>query len=148
MDAISQTTFSNAFYWVKMYGFRLKFHWSLFLRVQLTIFQHWFQIMAWRRPGDKPLSKAMMVNLPTHICVTRPQWVNNYESVNIYLGKGQKCLPLVTTGPTHAKLVSLTSPCCSGWPCPMNTFKANNGSLDPGVGDERFFRFKRNAWNF
>ena len=52
------------------------------------------------------------------------------------------------TGPTHAKLVSLTSPCCSRWPCPMNTLKANNGPLDPGVGDERFFRFKRNAWNF
>ena len=35
------------------------------------------QIMAWRRPGDKPLSEPMMVRLPTHICVTRPQWVNN-----------------------------------------------------------------------
>ena len=34
------------------------------------------QIMAWRRPGDKPLSEPMMVNLPTHICVARPQWVN------------------------------------------------------------------------
>ena len=34
------------------------------------------QIMAWRRPGDKPLSEPMMVNLSTHICVTRPQWVN------------------------------------------------------------------------
>ena len=34
------------------------------------------QIMAWRRPGDKPLSELMMVNLLTHICVTRPQWVN------------------------------------------------------------------------
>ena len=33
-------------------------------------------IMAWRRPGDKPLSEPMMVNLPTHICVIRPQWVN------------------------------------------------------------------------
>ena len=33
------------------------------------------QIMAWRRPGDKPLSEPMMVSLPTHICVTRPQWV-------------------------------------------------------------------------
>ena len=33
------------------------------------------QIMAWRRPGDKPLSEPMMDNLPTHICVTRPQWV-------------------------------------------------------------------------
>ena len=35
-----------------------------------------FQIMAWRRPGDKPLSEPMMVSSPTHICVTRPQWVN------------------------------------------------------------------------
>ena len=35
------------------------------------------QIMAWRRPGDKPLSEPMMVNLQTNICVTRPQWVNN-----------------------------------------------------------------------
>ena len=26
-----------------MYKFWLKFHWSLFLRVQLTIFQHWFR---------------------------------------------------------------------------------------------------------
>ena len=34
------------------------------------------QIMAWRRPGDKSLSEAMMVRLLTNICVTRPQWVN------------------------------------------------------------------------
>ena len=34
------------------------------------------QIMAWRRPGDKPLSEPMMVSSPTHICVTRPQWLN------------------------------------------------------------------------
>ena len=34
------------------------------------------QIMAWRRPGDKPLSEPMLVFVPTHICVTRPQWVN------------------------------------------------------------------------
>ena len=33
------------------------------------------QIMAWRRSGDKPLSEPMMVRLPTHIYVTRPQWV-------------------------------------------------------------------------
>ena len=34
------------------------------------------QIMAWRRSGDKPLSEPMMISLPTHICVTWPQWVN------------------------------------------------------------------------
>ena len=36
-----------------------------------------FQIMAWRRPGDKPLSEPMMVNSLTHICVIRPQWVKD-----------------------------------------------------------------------
>ena len=39
------------------------------------------QIMAWRRPGNKPLSEPMMVSLLTHICVTRPQWVNSYTNV-------------------------------------------------------------------
>ena len=34
------------------------------------------QIMAWRRPGDKPLPELMMVSLMTDICITRPQWVN------------------------------------------------------------------------
>ena len=33
------------------------------------------QTMAWRRPGDKPLSESVMVNLLEHICVTRPQWI-------------------------------------------------------------------------
>ena len=37
------------------------------------------QIMAWRRPGDKPLSEPMMVCLPTHICITQPQWVNGCQ---------------------------------------------------------------------
>ena len=34
------------------------------------------QVMAWRRPGDKPLSEPMMVRLTTHICVTRPQFTS------------------------------------------------------------------------
>ena len=34
------------------------------------------QIMAWRRPGDKLSSEPMMIISLTHICVTRPQWVN------------------------------------------------------------------------
>ena len=34
------------------------------------------QVMAWRRPGDMLLFEPMMVSLLTHICFTRPQWVN------------------------------------------------------------------------
>ena len=37
--------------------------------------------MAWRRPGDKPLSEPMLVSLLTHICVTRPQWVNVFQNM-------------------------------------------------------------------
>ena len=87
MDAISQTTFSSAFYWMKMFEFRLKFHRSLFLSVQLTICWHFnnmlalVQTMAWRSPGDKPLSEPMMVSLPTHICVTWPQCVRGHKLV-------------------------------------------------------------------
>ena len=43
MDAISQTTFSNAFSWMKMFEFVLKFHQSLLPKVQLTMFQQWFR---------------------------------------------------------------------------------------------------------
>ena len=43
MAAISQTTVWNAFSWIKSVLLRFKFHWSLFPRVQLTIFQHWFR---------------------------------------------------------------------------------------------------------
>ena len=42
------------------------------------------QIMAWRRPGDKPLSEPMMVGLPMHICVASPQWVNfEYKCMHV-----------------------------------------------------------------
>ena len=43
MAAIVQTIFSDEFFWMKIYEFRLRFHWNLFLRVQLTISQHWFR---------------------------------------------------------------------------------------------------------
>ena len=43
------------------------------------------QIMAWRRPGDKPLSEPMLVSLPTHICVTRSQWVKAWMGDPVHL---------------------------------------------------------------
>ena len=43
------------------------------------------QIMAWHRSGDKPLSEPMMVSLLTHICVTRPQWVNSLRPSYAYI---------------------------------------------------------------
>ena len=43
------------------------------------------QMMAWRQPGDKPLSEPMMVRLPTHICVTRPQWVIHVSPSSVWV---------------------------------------------------------------
>ena len=43
MAANSQTTFSNTFSWIKMCEYWFELHWIVFLRVQLTIFQHWLQ---------------------------------------------------------------------------------------------------------
>ena len=79
MDAIYQTTFSIAFSWMKIYKFRLRFHWNLFLGVQLTIFQHWFR---WWLGTDRATSHYLkqwwLVYWRIYaslICVTRPQWV-------------------------------------------------------------------------
>ena len=53
--------------WMKIYGFRLGFHWNLFLTFELTILAL-VQIMAWRRP--------MVVNLLTHIYIYMPLGFN------------------------------------------------------------------------
>ena len=86
MDAISQTTFSNAFSWIKMFELTILIKISLKFvpKGPINNIPALVQIMAWCRPGNKPLSEPMVVNLPTHICVARPQWVKElviWESV-------------------------------------------------------------------
>ena len=44
---------------MQMFEFRLEFNWRLFLRVHIPAL---VQIMAWRRPGEKPLSEPVMVS--------------------------------------------------------------------------------------
>ena len=80
--------FSNAFSWKKIYEFQLRFNFfrSLCLRVQLLTFRH--RLRQWLGAGDRPLSGPMLVSLPTHICITRLQWVN----------KRLLCILCVTTG--------------------------------------------------
>ena len=75
--AISLTTFSNENVWILL-NISPKF----VPRVRINNIPTLIQIMAWRQPGDKPLFEPMMVNLLTHICVTRPHWVNSFV-VNI-----------------------------------------------------------------
>ena len=72
MTVIFQT-FSNVFSWMKMFKFRLIFDWSLF-QSPINSIPALVQMMAWCRPGDKPLSEAMVVSLLRHsvICPLAP----------------------------------------------------------------------------
>ena len=102
--------------------------------------------MAWRRPGDKPLSEPMMVRLPTQICVTLPKWVqspayrlivqqftqaNRKKNTNhfpyvrgntpvtatwIPLTKGQSCGKRVSMWWRHHVLQVMTTPWTLVWP--------------------------------
>ena len=78
MDAISQTTFSSAFSWMKMFEIQIiEISLKFVPKGPINNIPALVQIMAWRRAGDKPLSEPIMVSLTTHICVTRLQWVND-----------------------------------------------------------------------
>ena len=70
-DEILPTAFSNAFAWMKIFEFRLKFHWSLFNNIP-----------AWRRPGDKPLFEPMPVRSLTELVnqttYKNKAWISNY----------------------------------------------------------------------
>ena len=85
------------------------------------------QIMAWRRPGDKPLSEAMTINLLTHICVTRPQWVNaGYKQtwgISLCVGSDQ-CYPYLS--PVQVKQqwiiwVNMSHESTRNWNIPIQT---------------------------
>ena len=73
MDAISQTTHSNEFSLMKMYEVKISL--KFVPNGPINNIPALVQMMAWHRLGDKPLSESMMVNLLTHICIIRSQWV-------------------------------------------------------------------------
>ena len=65
MDAISQTTSSSAFFYENVW-IPIKISMIFVPKGPINNIPALVQIMAWRRPGDKPLSKPMMVSLTTH----------------------------------------------------------------------------------
>ena len=73
-DAIFKCIFLNENIWI-LIEISLKF----VPKGQINNIPALVQIMAWRRPGDKPLPEPMMVSLLTHLCVTRPQWVKRFH---------------------------------------------------------------------
>ena len=75
--AIFQTTFSNTFSYMKMNEFWQKNSLKFVPKGPINNTTALVQIKAWRRPGNKLFSEPIIVRLPTHICVTRPPWVNH-----------------------------------------------------------------------
>ena len=74
--------FPNIFQWIFLnenVWILLKISLKFVRKLQINNIPALYQIMAWRRQGDKPLSGPMMVWLLTHICVTRPQWVKGHS---------------------------------------------------------------------
>ena len=51
-----QTTFSNAFSWMKLIEFRFKFHWNLFPGVLIDNKPAFVQVMAWQWPPRGEMS--------------------------------------------------------------------------------------------
>ena len=76
-DDIFKSTFLNENVWIS-----LKISLKFVLEVRINNIPSLVQIMAWRLPGDKPLSEPMMDDSLTHICVTRPQWVKIMRKVS------------------------------------------------------------------
>ena len=72
MATISQTTFADVNSWMKMCWFWLKFHWSLFPMVQLTILRQW--LVAWSAPSH--YLNQCWPNSWIHVWGTRGRLVN------------------------------------------------------------------------
>ena len=75
-DDIFKSIFLNENVWI-----RIKISMKFVPKGPINNIQVLVQIMAWRRPGDKPLSEPMMAILMTHICATRPQWIISHGPV-------------------------------------------------------------------
>ena len=90
-----------------MYEFRLQFHWILFLGVQLTIIQYSFRL--W----------LMMVSLPTHICVTRPQWIK-YKKTHQTVCKGMSVFTIHCINKSYVSMYIMQSNCTP----PITSFPA------------------------
>ena len=84
MDTILHTTSWNVFFKWKCWNSDCDFFHKFVPKCPINSISALVQIMAWRRPGHRPLSETMMVSLPMHICVIQPQWFKSYVNANDY----------------------------------------------------------------
>ena len=96
------TTFSNVFLLIKMFTFLFIFCWNSFIKVQLTIYQHWLR--QWLgtchvKQGTSHYLNQWGPGCVWLYCVTRPQWVNVYNinpwTTGNYNGQNQTVISTV-----------------------------------------------------
>ena len=86
---------------MKGFEFWIQFHWNLFRRVPLTIIQHWFRQWLGAVQATSHYLNQWWAMLATHMCVTRPQWVNAehrlrgnfWHTFRVYIKLGKKDEP-------------------------------------------------------
>ena len=78
-DDIFKCIFVNKNVWIS-----IKISLKFVPRVWINNIPALVKIMAWRRPGDKPLSEPNVESFLTHICFTRPQWDNINVVQSVY----------------------------------------------------------------
>ena len=71
-----QMLFSTAFSSMKMSEFHYNVSLGPISKGSINTIPALIHMMAWHRPGNKPLAEPMMVGLLAHICVTQLQRVN------------------------------------------------------------------------
>ena len=83
--AIFQTTFSDAFSWMKTFEFQTTFYRTMFLRMLFTIWQHWFREWLGDEQAKSHYLKQCWYAVHTHICVSLPQWVSSSPRCAAYM---------------------------------------------------------------
>ena len=78
-DAIFKCIFLNENVWISI---------KISLKDPFNNIPPLFQLMAWCRPDDKPLSEPVMARLPMHICITQPEWIkgNTVSTAGYFMG--------------------------------------------------------------
>ena len=85
LATIFLTISSYVFSSTKMFEFCLKFSLKFIPTGSINTSPTLAQIMAWSRPGIKPLSEAIIAS---HICVSQPQWVKRFiQQMHLHLEK-------------------------------------------------------------
>ena len=109
IDEFFETAFWNAFSWMRMFEFRLTFHWSVFLRAELTRVQHWLR---WWLGADQLISHYL-----NHWCllywrIYASRALNELRCIRYFVGRDNLVPQLKVATGVHpwCSLVSPWSP--------------------------------------